>query len=152
MLYEAKFHLGKVKLKWVGQWSSPTPVCDLRGSPQGIAGLLLCVLLLALHCIVALLADRSRSVFVFLRIIADSCWLPSSLPLAYMLFLLASCLYVTQTTALQPVFPEELPTLTIGANLKVPPSSVNDVGSLLHPASVPDVPSPGFFGLRGCGL
>ena len=61
-------------------------------------------------------------------------------------------LYVTQTTALQPVFPEELPTLTIGANLKVPPSSANDVGTLLHPASVPDVPSPGFFGLRGCGL
>ena len=112
----------------------------------------LCVLLLALGYIVALLADHSRPVFAFLQIIADSCWLPLSLPLAYMLFLLASCLYVTQTTALQPVFPEELPTLTIGANLKVTPSSANDVGSLLHPASVPDEPSPGFFSLHGCGL
>ena len=112
----------------------------------------LCVLLLALGYIVALLADHSRPVFAFLQIIVDSCWLPLSLPLAYMLFLLASCLYVTQTTALEPVFPGEVPTLTMGGNPKVPISSANDVGSSLHPASVPDVPSPGFFGLRGRGL
>ena len=112
----------------------------------------LCVLLLALGYIVALLADHSRPVFAFLQIIADSCWLPLSLPLAYMLFLLASCLYVTQTTALQPVFPGELPTLTMGLNPKVPLSSAIDVRSSLHPASVPEVPSPGFFGLRGRGL
>lgn len=46
----------------------------------------MCVLLLALCCIVALLADCSRSVFTFLRIIVDSCWLPSSLLLAVGLF------------------------------------------------------------------
>ena len=112
----------------------------------------LCVLLLALGYIVALLADRSRPDFTFLRIIVDSCWLPLSLPLAYMLFLLASCLYVTQTTALQPIFPGELPTLTMGANPKVPLSSAIDVRNSLHPASVPEVPSPGFFSLRGRGL
>ena len=112
----------------------------------------LCVLLLALGYLVALLADHSRPDFAFLRIIVNSCWLPLSLPLAYMLLLLASCLYVTQTTALEPVFPGEVPTLTMGANPKVPISSANDVGSSLHPASVPDVPSPGFFGLRGRGL
>ena len=112
----------------------------------------LCVLLLALGYIVALLADHSQPDFAFLRIIVNSCWLPLSLPLAYMLLLLASCLYVTQTTALEPVFPGEVPTLTMGANPKVPISSANDVGSSLHPASVPDVPSPGFFGLRGHGL
>ena len=112
----------------------------------------LCVLLLALGYIVALLADHSRPDFTFLRIIVNSCWLPLSLPLAYMLLLLASCLYVTQTTPLEPVFPGEVPTLTMGANPKVPISSANDVGSSLHPASVPDVPSPGFFGLRGRGL
>ena len=40
----------------------------------------LCALLLVLRCIVALLADRSASIFArFLRIIADSCSL-SSLP------------------------------------------------------------------------
>ena len=76
----------------------------------------MCVFLLASHWIAALLADRSRSVFAFLRIIVDSCWLPLSLLLAYISFLLTSCLYVTQTTALQPVFPGELPTLTMGAN------------------------------------
>ena len=112
----------------------------------------LCVLLLALGYIVALLADHSRPDFAFLRIIVNSCWLPLSLPLAYMLLLLVSCLYVTQTTALEPVFPGEVPTLTMGANPKVPISSANDVGNSLHPASVPDVPSPGFFGLRGRGL
>ena len=113
----------------------------------------LCVLLLALGYIIALLVDHSRPDFAFLQIIVDSCWLPLSLPLAYMLFLLPSCLYVTQTTALQPVFPRELPTLmTMGANPKVPLSSAIDVRSSLHPASVPEVPSPGFFGLRGRGL
>ena len=112
----------------------------------------LCVLLLALGYIVALPADHSRPDFTFLRIIVNSCWLPLSLPLAYMLLLLASCLYVTQTTALELVFPGEVSTLTMGANPKVPISSANDVGSSLHPASVPDVPSPGFFGLRGRGL
>ena len=112
----------------------------------------LCVLLLALGYIVALLADHSQPDFALLRIIVNSCWLPLSLPLAYMLLLLASCLYVTQTTALELVFPGEVPTLTMGANPKVPISSANDVGSSLHPASVPDVPSPGFFGLRGRGL
>ena len=112
----------------------------------------MCVLLLALCCIVALLADCSRSVFAFLRIIVDSCWLPLSLLFAYMSFLLTSCLYVTQITALQLVFPEELPTLTIGADQKVPPSSANDVGSPLHWASGPDLPFPGFFGFCDHGL
>ena len=51
--------------------------------------------------IVALLADLSGSIFAFLQIIADSCCLLSSLPLAYTPFLLAACLYVTQTTALR---------------------------------------------------
>lgn len=69
-----------------------------------------------------------------------------------MSFLLTSCLYVTQITALEPVFPGELPVLTIGADQKVPPSSANDVGSPLHWASGPDVPSPGFFGLCDHGL
>ena len=76
----AKYHLGKVKLERVGQRSLLTPVRDLRGGPRGIAGLLVCAaLLLELHCIVALLADRSESIFAFLRIITDSCSL-SSLP------------------------------------------------------------------------
>ena len=69
----AKYHLGKVKLERVGQRSLPTPVPDLRGGPQGIAGLLICALLLELRCIVALLADRSGSIFAFLQIITDSC-------------------------------------------------------------------------------
>ena len=75
----AKYHLGKVKLVRVGQRSLPTPVLDLRGGPRGIAGLLMCALLLELRCIVALLADRSGSIFAFLRIITDSRSL-SSLP------------------------------------------------------------------------
>ena len=51
MLYVAKFHLGKVKLKQVGQLSSPIPVRDLRGSPRGIAGLLVCSFASpVLHC------------------------------------------------------------------------------------------------------
>ena len=42
-IYEAKYHLGKVKLEGVGQRSSPTPVRDLwPGHPRGIAGLLVC--------------------------------------------------------------------------------------------------------------
>ena len=47
----AKYHLGKVKLERVGQQSSPTSVCDLRGGPRGIAGLLVCPFAsVALHC------------------------------------------------------------------------------------------------------
>ena len=47
----AKYHLGKVKLERVGQQSSPTSVCDLRGGPWGIAGLLVCPFAsVALHC------------------------------------------------------------------------------------------------------
>ena len=47
----AKYHLGKVKLGRVGQRSSPTSVCDLRGGPRGIAGLLVCPFAsVALHC------------------------------------------------------------------------------------------------------
>ena len=38
----AKYHLGKGKLKRVGQRSSPTPVHDIQGGPRGIAGLLVC--------------------------------------------------------------------------------------------------------------
>ena len=47
----AKYHLGKVKLERVGQQSSPTSVCDLRGGLRGIAGLLVCPFAsVALHC------------------------------------------------------------------------------------------------------
>ena len=47
----AKYHLGKVKLKRVGQQSSPTSVCDLRGGQRGIAGLLVYPFAsVALHC------------------------------------------------------------------------------------------------------
>ena len=47
----AKYHFGKVKLERVGQRSSSTSVCDLRGGPQGIAGLLVCPFAsVALHC------------------------------------------------------------------------------------------------------
>ena len=47
----AKYHLGEVKLERVGQQSSPTSVCDLRGGPRGIAGLLVCPFAsVALHC------------------------------------------------------------------------------------------------------
>ena len=46
-----KYHLGKDKLERVGQRSSPTSVCDLRGGPQGFAGLLVCPFAsVALHC------------------------------------------------------------------------------------------------------
>ena len=65
MLNVAKYHLGKVKLKRVGQQSCPlqyvtygTAIRELQGS--------LCTLLLVLRCIVALLADRSGSIFAFL--------------------------------------------------------------------------------------
>ena len=76
----AKYHLGKVKLELVGQQSSPTPVRNLQGGPRGIAGLLKCSLLV-LHCIVALLADRSGSIiFVFLQIIAASAFWASPTP------------------------------------------------------------------------
>ena len=40
----------------------------------------LCALLLVLRCIVALLADRSRSIFAFLQIIADSAFWASPTP------------------------------------------------------------------------
>ena len=48
----AKYHLGKVKLERAGyKWSSPTSVCDLRGGPGGIAGLLVYPFAsVALHC------------------------------------------------------------------------------------------------------
>ena len=47
----AKYHLGKVKLEGAGRRSSPISVCDLRGGPQGIAGLLVCPFAtVALHC------------------------------------------------------------------------------------------------------
>ena len=47
----AKYHLGKVKLERVGQWFSPTSVCDLRGGQRGIAGLLVCPFArVVLHC------------------------------------------------------------------------------------------------------
>ena len=74
----AKYHLGKVKLERVGQRPSPTSVCDLQGARGELQGSLR-ALLLVLLCIAALLADRSRSIFAFLRILADSCSL-SSLP------------------------------------------------------------------------
>ena len=51
LFYVARYHLGKVKLERVGQRSSPTSVCDLRGGPRGIAGLLVCPFAsVALHC------------------------------------------------------------------------------------------------------
>ena len=46
-----------------------------------------------------ILADRSGSMFAYLRIIADSCRLHRYTP-----FVLAACLYITQTTALRSVF------------------------------------------------
>ena len=53
-LHVAKYHLGKVKLEQVGQLPSPTSVCDLRGGPRRIAGLLMCPFAsVALHCSVA---------------------------------------------------------------------------------------------------
>ena len=87
----AKYHLGKVKIEQAGQRSSPTSVCDLRGGPRGIAGLLLCLLLVLLCLLIVadqffpsceslrILADRSGSMFAYLRIMADCCSL-SSLP------------------------------------------------------------------------
>ena len=61
----AKYHLGKVKLERVDQRHSPTPVRDLGGTHGELQGYL-CALLLVLRCIVALLADRSGSIFAFL--------------------------------------------------------------------------------------
>ena len=104
----------------------------------------LCALLLVLRCIVALLADRSASIFAFLRITADSCCLLSSLSLACTPFSLVACLYVTQTTALRPVLTLD-PRFKVSPGAKVLPSSVNDVGSPSHQTSVPDVQSPVFF-------
>ena len=50
-LNAGNYHLGKVKLERVGQRSSSTSVCDLRGGPRGIAGLLVCPFAsVALHC------------------------------------------------------------------------------------------------------
>ena len=47
----AKYHLGKVKLEGAGRRSSPISVCDLRGGPLGITGLLVCPFAtVALHC------------------------------------------------------------------------------------------------------
>ena len=71
-----------------------------------------------------ILADRSGSMSAYLRIIADSCRLRR-----YMPFLLAACLYVTQTTALRPVFAAGFTTAHFdnGAIPEVPPSSANDV-------------------------
>ena len=47
----AKYHLDKVKLERAGQRSTPTTVCDLRGGPRGIAGLLVFPFAsVALHC------------------------------------------------------------------------------------------------------
>ena len=51
LFYVARYQLGKVKLERVGRRSSPTSVCDLRGGPRGIAGLLVCPFAsVALHC------------------------------------------------------------------------------------------------------
>ena len=56
-------HVGKVKLERVGQRSSPTPVRDQWAALGELQGSLF-VLLLVLHCIVNLLADRSGSIFL----------------------------------------------------------------------------------------
>ena len=71
-----------------------------------------------------ILADRSGSMSAYLRIIADSCRLRRYTP-----FLLTACLYVTQTTALWPVFAAGFTTAHFdnGAIPEVPPSSGNDV-------------------------
>ena len=46
-----KYHLGKVKLERGGQRPSSTAVCDLRGGPRGIVGLIVCPFAsVALHC------------------------------------------------------------------------------------------------------
>ena len=72
------------------------------GQPSGNCGELqgpLCALLLVLRYIVALLADQSRSIFAFLRIIADSCSL-SSLPAGWFYFMtiLERCLPYREST------------------------------------------------------
>ena len=105
----------------------------------------LCALFLVLHCIVALLANGSGSVFAL--ILTNHCrFLLFAFSLAYMLFLLAPCLYVTQTTALQPVLTLD-PCFKVfpGGNSEVLPSSANDVGSPSHQTSILDVQYPAFF-------
>ena len=59
---------------------SPLQYVTYRAAHRELQGSL-CVILLVLHCTVALLADRSASIFAFLQIIADSCSLsPPCLP------------------------------------------------------------------------
>ena len=65
MLNVAKYHLGKVKLKRVGQQSCPLQYVTYGAAIRELQGSL-CTLLLVLCCIVALLADRSGSIFAFL--------------------------------------------------------------------------------------
>ena len=60
---------GLLRLQYVTYWAV---LGELQGS--------LCALLLVFRCIVALLADRSRSVFAFLQIIADSSFWASPTP------------------------------------------------------------------------
>ena len=78
LFHVARYHLGKVKLERVGQRSSPTSVCDLRGGPRGIAGLLVCPFSsVALHCSLLIVADQFLPSCESLRILAPS---PPSLP------------------------------------------------------------------------
>ncbi|CAH3022480.1 unnamed protein product [Porites evermanni] len=50
-VHVAKHHLSKVKLERGRQRPSPTSVCDLRGGPRGIVGLIVCPSTsVALHC------------------------------------------------------------------------------------------------------
>ena len=93
-MQDAEVTKSLIKLERVGQRSSPTSVCDLRGGPRGIAGLLVCPFAsVALICIVALLADRSGSTFAFkkdcesLRILAD----PSESIFAFLRIIVDSC-------------------------------------------------------------
>ena len=76
-LYVAKYRLGKNSSELASDLLPLQYVTYgvARGESQGS----LCTLLLVLLCIVALLTDRSGSIFAYLRIIADSCSL-SSLP------------------------------------------------------------------------
>ena len=78
LFYVARYHLGKVKLERVGQRSSLTSVCDLRGGPRGIAGLLACPFAsVALHCSLLIVADQFLPSCESLRFLAPS---PPSLP------------------------------------------------------------------------
>ena len=67
----ATYHLGKVKLE-LASGLSPLQYMTYRAALRELQGSL-CVILLVLHCTVALLADRSASIFAVLQIIADSC-------------------------------------------------------------------------------